>query len=97
MKTSELRIDQIGQCSVDSGQILFVDPCYIDSEWQSTSYDEICAVTLSDAGAGTVVNGLAVATSTAYGDGVYPVYAQRDESGRILAVMIVFEDEMEAM
>lgn len=24
----------IGYCSVDSGQILLCDPCYIDSQWQ---------------------------------------------------------------
>jgi hypothetical protein len=35
-----------------------------------------------------------VAVHTGWGDGTYPVYVQRDLSGRVLGVLIAFDDEV---
>ena len=85
----------IGHVSVDSGQIILVDPCYVD---RGLDYDAVCAVTLADAQAGAWMNGHAVATSTGYGDGSYPVYVEYEDCGswgkRVKSVTINFmEDE----
>jgi len=84
----------IGHCGVDSGQILLIDPCYVykdDFTGGDTptggDYDECCRITLSE-GAGQTQ--LGVVTSSGYGDGVYPVYAQKDGNGRVKQVTIVF-------
>ena len=84
----------IGHCGVDSGQILLIDPCYVykdDFTGGDTptggDYDECCRITISE-GAGQTQ--LGVVTSSGYGDGVYPVYAQKDGNGRIKQVTITF-------
>ena len=84
----------IGHCGVDSGQILLIDPCYVykdDFTGGDTptggDYDECCRITLSE-GAGQTQ--LGVVTSSGYGDGTYPVYAQKDGNGRIKQVTITF-------
>jgi len=87
----------IGHCGVDSGQILLIDPCYVyDDDYiiglppTGLPYDECCRITLSDDGAGQTSNS-GVVTSTAWGDGNYPVYAEY-ENGRIVSVTIKFDD-----
>jgi len=79
----------IGHCGVDSGQILLIDPCYVykDEYGSGGDYDQCCQITLSE-GAGQT--DLGVVTSSGYGDGVYPVYAQKDSNGRIKQVTITF-------
>ena len=107
---------KIGVCPVDSGQIMLVDPCYIkdfDSDdysyqdWQEKhhgtkfSYSSTCNVTIESPAQGGQV-GCAVATSSGWGDGTYPVYAEI-EDGRVASVTIYFsnfpdmEDEEECM
>lgn len=96
---------KIGNCPVDSGQIMLVDPCYIkdfDSndysyqEWQKKhngtefSYSATCNVTIQSPAQGGQV-GCAVATSSGWGDGTYPVYATI-EDGRVTEVTIYFSD-----
>jgi hypothetical protein len=78
---------KIGKVSVDSGNLLLVDPCYIDSIWKKGdeanpsglgggTYEECCeAITQSEHGAGQVIKGLAVCSGTGFGDGIYEVYA----------------------
>lgn len=84
---------QIGTCAVDSGQILLIDPCYINSSWDhENSYNEVCDVSLGKDQAGYVQNLLATVTSTGWGDGVYPVYAEYRD-GRIASVTIEFMGE----
>jgi len=80
----------IGHCGVDSGQILLIDPCYVykDEYGSGGDYDECCQITLSAEQAGQTA--LGVVTSSGYGDGVYPVYAEKDGNGRVKQVTIVF-------
>lgn len=95
----------IGSFSVDSGQAIVGDPCYLD-EWESWKENEpfdheskagqygylgACGVTLKE-GYGILGTGSAVAFTTGYGDGVYPVYAQFNGDGRIVKVEILFDD-----
>lgn len=107
MNTSTLT--HIGSFSVDSGQAIIGDPCYLD-EWQNWDENEpfenhvekagqygylgACGVTLKE-GYGILGMGSAVAFTTGYGDGLYPVYAEITEDGRIAKVVIDFigEDE----
>ena len=97
--------EYIGRCGVDSGQLLITDPCYL-SDWvdnesdskigkSSMSYAGACNATLSKERGGQLHNklgiDLAVAFSSGYGDGVYPVYARKNEDGRIVEVKIIME------
>lgn len=139
---------QIGTAAVDSGQLLLIDPLYLNARWEKKEfedirqyrnlqtgavlqyqvdfrhYDEIipshgksmnalnatggwepipveippglnynavCRTTLQGSGGG-VVDGLGVAVTTGWGDGQYPVYVKRDEEGRIVQVLIDFEE-----
>ena len=86
----------LGYVSVDSGQLILVDPCYL-KDWKDGPFDldlkpdnhyaECCMASLSLKGAGQVFNDLAVCLSTGWGDGTYPVYATK-EYGRIVKVEI---------
>ena len=108
MKTKEMTY--IGSFSVDSGQAMVGDPCYLD-EWQpwdsdkqqfeehkkskgQYSYLGACEATLSD-GYGELGVATAVVFSTGYGDGVYPVYAEINEDGRVAKIVIDFVGEDE--
>ena len=96
----------IGQFTVDSGQAIVGDPCYLD-EWETWKEGEdfnheekagqygylgACGVTLKQ-GYGDLGMGSAVAFSTGYGDGVYPVYAEINDEGRITKIVIPFVGE----
>ena len=98
----------VGNVSVDSGQVIIVDPCYImDGEYDEApvhdpkdhkvaSYGHPCAVTLSDEQVGEFpVKGFAtsVASSSGYGDGNYPVYATKNEDGRVSELTIYFDED----
>lgn len=101
---------KLGHVGVDSGQIILVDPCYVDKGFD---YDEVCTShtvgsTKADPtdmfggrpfhnGFGGEVLGIpggAVVTSTGFGDGVYPVYAEVEDFGdwgnRVTKVYIDF-------
>lgn len=99
----------IGQFAVDSGQAMVGDPCYLD-DWKPWNDKEVnfedhvnrvgeygylgaCNATLGK-GFGQLGN-QAVAFSTGYGDGLYPVYANINEDGRITKVVIIFDEEDE--
>ena len=103
MKVDNLQL--IGQFSVDSGQAMIGDPCYLD-EWEpwnsevdnfedhevkagEYSYLGACGVTLKK-GYGQLGHGTAVAFSTGYGDGYYPVYAELDDDGRVAKIVVDF-------
>ena len=90
----------IGHCGVDSGQLLIVDPCYLE-EWKNGNYGEkednhyndCTNTTLSKQMGGEIlvagVRGTGVAISTGYGDGNYPVEAVYEDD-RIKEIHIKF-------
>jgi len=66
------------------------------------SYSGACAATLGEDSAGELGRASAVAVSSGYGDGVYPVYATYNHEGRITKLEVVFvaeddEDETECV
>ena len=85
----------LGHCAVDSGQIILVDPCYVDED-DGIDYRGVCEVSLSDQRGGEFlfagIGGTGVVTSTGYGDGSYPVYAEMVD-GRVSRVTIEFMEE----
>ena len=109
-QTEKQALTVIGYMSVDSGQGMVGDPCYLD-EWElwndkSEKFDKhiekagqygylgACGVTLKE-GYGELGNGRAVAFSTGYGDGLYPVYAELNEDGRVAKIIVEFISEDE--
>jgi hypothetical protein len=91
-----------GSFGVDSGQAMIGDPCNLDrwKDWDEKEpfdnyktaageygYLGACGVTITK-GYGELGIHSAVAFSTGYGDGVYPVYVQLDENGRVCKVVI---------
>tara|TARA_R110001583_G_scaffold182253_1_gene339937 strand:+ start:225 stop:683 length:459 start_codon:yes stop_codon:yes gene_type:complete len=98
-----------GHCPVDSGQIMITDPCYLD-EWIANehedevnfhefSYNTACHLTskidFSELPELQWRNGgLAVVSSTGYGDGHYPVWAKIcRETNRVMELKIIFMEE----
>lgn len=92
----------IGSFSVDSGQAIVGDPCYLN-DWQD-KYDNFeeyknsegqygylgaCHATLRN-NYGVLGMGKAVAFTTGYGDGYYEVFANLNDEGRIAQVVIDF-------
>ena len=109
-------MELVGHVSVDSGQVIISDPCYImegDLEFapdgsiaappvhdpkdgKVAGYGHPCEVTLSDARVGEFpVKGFAtaVASSSGYGDGNYPVYARKNDEGRVVELTIYFDED----
>lgn len=95
-----------GHFAVDSGQAMVGDPCYLD-DWDTNKGDEwklegkVGQYSYQGASATTLANNFgelgistAVVFSTGYGDGLYPVYVQLDEDGRVSKVVIDFEGDM---
>jgi hypothetical protein len=97
----------VGQVAVDSGQIMIIDPCYINADFvkefdpatkgkpsssYEMNYDGCCNATLSSKGYGQL-EGLAIACGTLYGDGVYPVYAEFDNRNRVKTLTIDFDPQ----
>jgi hypothetical protein len=95
-----------GHFGVDSGQAMVGDPCYlddwktnVDEEWDlegkagQYSYQGASATTI-ESNYGTVGMHSAVVFSTGYGDGVYPVYVQMNDDGRVSKVVIDFEGDI---
>ena len=105
---TEQGVELVGHVSVDSGQVMIVDPCYVldgeydvapehdPSDHKQCAYGHPCAVTLSDKRHGEFFAkgfGTAVASSSGYGDGNYPVYAVKNEDGRVVELTIYFDDD----
>ena len=109
MKTN-VKIDNLieaGWFSVDSGQAMVGDPCYLDG-WKTNEgedwnlKDKIGDYSYQGASATTIENsfgelgiGTAVVFNTGYGDGYYPVYVQMNDDGRISKVVIDFEGNLD--
>lgn len=106
--TNELKV--IGHFSVDSGQAMVGDPCYLD-EWDTNkndkwpddlskeageySYHGASGMTCGPNGYGELGLATAVVFSTGYGDGLYPVYAKFNDEGRVSTVVIDFMGEID--
>ena len=98
----------IGQFSVDSGQAMVSDPCYLEDwkPWDSEvdnfeshankegeyGYLGACNATLGK-GFGELGQGKSVVFQTGYGEGLYPVYANINEDGRVGLIVIDFTGE----
>jgi hypothetical protein len=106
-KTLIENLTYIGSFTVDSGQAMVGDPCYLDNwdtnkndKWEiegkegEYSYQGVSAMTLNNT-YGMIDNGSAVAFSTGYGDGIYPVYALMNSDGRTSMIVIDFESNVE--
>ncbi len=96
-----------GMFSVDSGQAMVGDPCYLDDwdnntndEWNlegkvgEYSYQGVSATTLAH-NFGNVGMDKAVVFNTGYGDGQYPVYVKLNDDGRVSMVVIDFEGNLD--
>lgn len=100
-----MKKELIGYVGVDSGQLMIVDPCYIDSHWkhegsdgnsgadEDFSYNGACQATLSDEGYGELSIGAtaAVVFRSGYGDGTYPVYTYKNKDNRIVRIEVIME------
>ena len=96
-----------GEAAVDSGQLALIDPMYIETCWARRGeshgprtgdmhYEAACERSEGGQGYGGLSNGvaqydLAFVTSTAFGDGVYPVYVQTDDDGCVVAMQVRFD------
>lgn len=104
------KLTLIGKFGVDSGQAMVGDPCYLD-DWKNWdkekqqfeeheksqgeySYLGACNATLG-LGYGTLGAGSAVAFTTGYGDGVYPVFAELDDDGNVMRIIIDFDGRID--
>lgn len=95
-KTKQLKIGDVG---VDAGMLYIGDPCYIKepigtddtwTKWLRALYHS--SQDGSNAAFWQIDDITAVVTSTGWGDGIYPVYAEiRD--GRVMSVTVKFEED----
>ena len=103
----DLDLEYAGSIAIDSGQAMVGDPCYLHNWDTSTndddmsdkrigeySYNGVSATTIKN-NFGTVGIHKAVAFSTGYGDGVYPVYVKLNEDNRVSMVIIDFEENID--
>ena len=105
------RRELVGQIGVDSGQMMLIDPCYLD-KWDCDEYDaendnplsysRACRGTFEEGKgfkASILGRGLAAVTSSGFGDGLYDVYVTWGEYGswgtRAIKMEIIFLDEEE--
>jgi hypothetical protein len=99
----------IGEIGVDAGLCWIGDPSYILHKERppkaiGNSWDEFCRILDEDDQYPTRKQfnydlghaGLGVVVETGYGDGVYPVYAQFNDDGRIAKVWVEFIGQDEA-
>lgn len=90
----------VDPCYVLEGDVTFeTDEVGNMTVVEDNPYSRACAASLSDERAGQfATNGRfsdAVCTSTGWGDGVYPVYVEYDNDGRVARLIVEFDFEME--
>ena len=75
----------------------FVSLPHPENDSQEYSYQGACMITQSEKGGGEMINEngakVGVAFSSGYGDGVYPVYAIKNEDDRIVSVIIEMNED----
>ena len=57
------------------------------------SYEGASQATCSAESFGEIDGGLACAVSSGYGDGTYPVYAEKNREGRVVALHVYFDED----
>ena len=95
-----------GYFTVDSGQAMVGDPCYLDDwdtnkneEWNiegkagDYSYHGASATTIANA-YGELGHAKAVVFNTGYGDGMYPVYVELNGDNRVSKIILDFEGKV---
>jgi hypothetical protein len=92
-RDKEFEKDHLGSVGVDSGMLMITDPCYVDKSTREAC-EEIYKTTDNELNSGVILNGLALALQTGHGDGMYEVYATRDEEGRILKIEIDLDSKL---
>lgn len=110
MKTKVNVFEKIGEIGVDAGLCWIGDPCYIlhaDPKPESIGKDwrGFCGVMRDDGrypdykqfNFDSGHTGLGVAVCTGYGDGLYPVFAEFNDQGRIAKVLIQFIGDADAI
>lgn len=75
-------VELVGQVGIDTGTLVVMDPMY--------AFDSDAVFTELGNRGHAEVPGAAVAVSTGYGDGWYPVYATRNSEGRVIGLEISF-------
>ena len=82
----------IGECGVDSGQIMIIDPCYVKHCKELTDpslWNKMCGIfEENDWNPFEYRNG--VISGNHIGDGGYPVYATFNEDGAVTKLEILF-------
>lgn len=82
---------RVGEISVDSGQVLISDPCYLRHGCIDEKFGEICDTSMESDIGGQVVHGLAYSSPTLTGDGSYSVWAVIDRNlGRPQGLFVDF-------
>ena len=95
-----------GYFTVDSGQAMVGDPCYLDDwdtnkneEWNlegkagDYSYHGASATTIANS-YGELGHAKAVVFNTGYGDGMYPVYVELNGDNRVSKIILDFEGKV---
>ena len=106
----EKDLELIGHFGVDSGSVVIIDPCYLkywtDGECEfdkvgketnhyADSSNVSCGKTYPSKYAGNLSGDIsAVASSTGWGDGEYPVFIRKNKEGRIKQIVIDFAGEI---
>ena len=96
MTTENGKWERVGVCAVDSGTIMFGDPCYQkDEPIPGKDWKGFCNA-MGDKDTLQLAfkrghEGLGVAISGFGGDGCYPVYVKRSVTGMVIEAKIVFE------
>lgn len=98
--------EKVGTIDVDAGLCWIGDPCYIigndELDYPYLNWDDFCKKLFIKEKEGvtkwkhhdeTYSDGKGITVRTGYGDGTYPVYAKRNNEGRITEVKIVFIEE----
>ena len=57
------------------------------------SYEGASQATCSEEMFGELAGGMACSVSSGYGDGTYPVYAEKDRNGRVVALHVYFDED----
>ena len=96
-------MEKVGEVAVDAGCIWIGDPCYVLPEDASHAdwvrdWDNFCeAIDHSNPYTQFMFEhgapGLGVVVPSGWGDGMYPVFVELNEDGRVAAVKVVFIDD----